>query len=388
MASAPPRRPAPRAAAAAPAARRPAAAPTRSSGYSGEEGRRRAEAVEAQNAAAREMRANSAGMPRRFFCPIGTTREVVVVDEAPNFFRFEHNIKGRSGRYDEFTSCIAEDANCPVCAANPDKLPYFAMYLTVIDLTPFTTREGVEVPWSKKLLVAKPMQAKKLNRIFDRQGTLRGAVLEMTRDGEKEAAIGDPTFVEFFDEDMLAQYVDSYETQDKKIVDVIGGEVFDYEALFPAQTEEMLSALVGGGGPATRASHERNIGTRASRGGDDWQDPPPASRSRPPARGAAPAPSRPAARPAPRRPAAEEPAYDDRDETLDVEGQEDPAPPARTARPAPRAAAAPARPAARPAPRAAAREPEPEYDAPADEAPQRSAPANLAQRRAALRGGR
>lgn len=345
--------PAPRGASRAPTAS------TQSSGYRGAEGRRRAE-EEAQLAEERKAaRAASGGSPFRFYCPVGETRELVIVDDEPDFFRHEHAMKGPSGKWDLFTSCIAEHDNCPVCLASQDKPPYFAMYLTVIDLTPYVNRDNVEVPWSKKLLVVKPMQQKKITRYWERHKTLRGMVLSMSRDGEKEASIGgDIEFIEFMSEDDLETYVTEYTDKEGKHHEVIGSEPFDYEALFPEETADMLAAKVGGH-VNDRNSHDRNIG-RTSR--NDW-----GSRSEP-ARRAAPARGR----------------ADHPDDGAD-EGADDQAPP-RSARPASRAApsssrAAPAasraapRPAARPASRA-----EPEYDEMPEDAPE-----DVPQRRAAPR---
>ncbi len=393
------RRPAP-ARTAAPATRRTPVAAGVSSGYRGEEGRRRMQEEQERAEARREANASMSGAPFRFFCPVGETREVIVVDDAPDFFRHEHNMKDSHGKWSVFTSCIADHANCPVCMGNPDKQPYFAMYLTIIDLTPYTNRDGVEVPWSKKLMVVKSNQQKKIMRLYERHGTLRGMILSMTRDGEKDAAIGnDIEFVEFIDEDTLATYVNSYVNKDNKPIEVIGSEPFDYEELFPPQTEEMLAALVGGT-VNNYDSHSRNIGRGSSRGGsssgDGWQDRAPART----ARAAAPA------RGAPRR-GAQEPEDEAEDDAPPARPAARPAP--RTAAPPPRAAAtraAPARrgapepeeeaedeaPPARPAHGAPSRraEPEPEYEDPpqrvARAAPRAAPEPSLAQRRQQLRG--
>lgn len=373
-----PRRPVAAAAAAVsrPAVRGRAPVPTATSGYHGEEGRRRMLEEQERQEARKEAQASMSGMPFRFFCPVGETREVIVVDDAPNFFRHEHNLKDSSGRWSIFTSCIEDRANCPVCASNPDKQAYFAMYLTVIDLTPYVNKDNIEVPWSKKLMVVKSTQQKKIMRLYERTGNLRGMILSMTRDGDKDAAIGnDIEFAgEVLDEDALAEYVNVYMNKENKEITIDGSVVFDYDALFPEQTEEMLASIVGGH-VNNRESHDRNIGRTSARrpgtSGDDWQGAAPArGAARPAARQAAPA--RPAARPAPvrgRAPVEEaEP-----EEVYEEEAEAAPARPA--ARPAPRQAAAPARPSAvrgRPAPA----EPEDE--------PQRPA-TSLADRRRALR---
>lgn len=338
--------------------------------------------------ARREAQQAMSGAPFRFFCPVGAEREIVIVDEMPDFFRHEHNLKDGQGKWRIFTSCIAENANCPICMSNPDKGAYFAMYLTIIDLTPYVNSENIEVPWSKKLLVVKPQQQKKIMRMYERLGSLRGVVLRMVRDGDKDASIGnDIEQVDTLDEDQLAEYYNEYTDRKNQVVQVFGSEVFDYDAIFPAQSEEQLAAIVGGH-VNNYDSHARNAGVgsraparpgarpapRQASSGDGW-----GGAAERPAPGA-----RPGARPAPRR--AEPPPQDDApaDEYADGAAddmvyEEPAAPPARPAprrpgAPAPRGAPpeAPQRPAARPAPRQAA---------PA--APQQS----LAARRASLRGG-
>lgn len=366
-------------------ASRPAAR-TGSSGYRGAEGMQRMEQEQIASEARREAQQTMSGMPFRFFVPPGETRDIVIVDDAPDFFRHEHNLKDGHGKWKIFTPCINEHANCPVCASSPEKSAYFAMYLTIIDLTPYINNDNIEVPWSKKLLVVKPSQQKKIMRLLEAQGSLRGMVLSMTRDGEKDAAIGnDIQFLgEVMDEDQLAQYVNEYENKDRKVITVVGSEVFDYDELFPEMTEEMLEALLGtGGSTTTRNSHDRAIGRSAApaaRGrssGDDWQN------RAPPARRAA----------APAAPARRARTIDPED-VPDAGQEEEQEAPQRAARPAARPAPTAARPAARPAPRARLQEPDPEQEE--EEAPQRAAPVrrgvapvqapSMADKRRALRG--
>lgn len=380
--------------AAAPARRAAApsrnAAPRGSSGYRGAAGLAMMAEEEKRAEARKEAQAQMSGAPFRFYCPVGETREVVVIDEAPDFFRYEHNLKNRAtNKWDIFTACINDHANCPVCQG-AERPPYFGMFLTIIDLTPYVNRDGIEVPWSKKLLVVKPQQQKKIMRIYQREGTLRGVVLAMTRDGEKDASIGnDIEVVEIMDEDALAEYVDEYTDKKNVVHEVIGNEVFDYDELFPEPTEESLRAIAGGSPePGSRESDRR-----ATRGGDDWNQDggrapvrrrPPAEAPEPAARG----PVRRGAAPAGRRPAVvddQQDGYDDPDQQGDDADAPDADPPARgpvrrAAPPARQAAptrAAPTR--AAPARRAPATEPE------QDDAPQRGAATSLAQRRQQLR---
>lgn len=385
-------RPAPRGAATAAGSARPARA-----SYRGAAGLAKMDDEQARQEADREARKALGFSPFRFWTPTGETRQIIIIDEAPDFFRYEHALKDRkTNRYDNFLPCINETANCPVCSVS-EKPATFIMYLTVIDLTPYINKDDIEVPWSKKLLAVKPMQQKKIARLFEREGTLRGMILDMTRDSDKDASIGgDIEFVGWAEEPELYEYYDSYEDKDKKLVEIIGNEVFNYEEIMPDLTEKQLATIAGvqEDGVGSRRGDDRALGrgetrtrdrdapVRSARRGDAADDQaPPARGQRPTREEAAPAPRRGAT--AGRRPApepepddqqyADDPQYDDTPQE-----QEAPAPrrgaaarrpapepePAQTRRPAPRGSRAPAEePPSRPAPRGSR--------APAEDAPQR-----------------
>lgn len=363
------------------AAPAPAAATRRgpvTTSYRGEEGRRRAEEEERLAAARREMAKSNANMPFRFFCRPGESRQVVIVDEAPDFYRHEHNAKdARTGKWSLYFPCLKEAANCAGCKTL-DRPSYYAMYLTIIDLEPYTNRDGEEIPWSKKLLVVKLQQQKKFTRLLERHGTLRGMVIQLTRDTEKDASIGnDIEFVEFMEEAELGEYVTSYEYEDsqgnKKVKDIVGYEPFDYDELFPPMTEQQLRAIVGGSAePGSEEHDDRAIGRRRGRGASEFDDDAPPARTRP-ARRAAEVEEEPADPPQrTRRRVVEEPAEE--------EVVEETAPTTRLAR-RPAAAPAPARAVARRAAR-----PDPEAEEEPVEEPARPA-SSLAERRRLLRRG-
>lgn len=436
------RRPAPAAAPsrAAPAAARPAAAPARTAArtrpagrpafYRGEEAYRKVDEEAAKAKARAEARKNQTNMPFRFRVPVNETRQVVVLDDAPDFFQYEHTLKGPDGYWNLHTGCIKESDVCPVCESVGKESTY-CMYLTVLDLTPFETRNGEEVPFSRKLFVVKNQQQKKIMRMYQREGTLRGAVLDCTRDGDKEPQIGnDIELNSWMEEADLATYQREWTDRERKRHVEDCSVPFDYEALFEEPTAEKLRAVVGGRPtPGSRESNRAALRPQTRRDRDDWEQPDAQGEyaegaeepARPaPARRSAPVPRtavRPAAAPArtvARRPAppveeeaVEDEGYVEGEEVVEgedyVEGAEvDPgeeaaeeAPPVRrgppvTRRPAPAPAAAPvrrgppvaSRPVARPA--APVRRPapaaEPEYE---DEQP--PVPRRVAVRRSVQR---
>lgn len=331
-------------------------------------------------------RRDQAGIPFRYWLEPGDSEQIVIVDDEPSFVRHEHNLRNpQSGKWDMFTSCIAEHANCPVCRV-AERPAYFAMYFTIIDLKPYETRDREQVDWSKKLLVVKPTQQKKLIRLFERHGTMRGMILQMTRDSEKDAAIGnDIEFVDFMEEDELLTYERDYVDSQNKTQVIVGHEPVDYETVFPEQTEEQLRAIAGGKpDPGSRADDARGSRRPARGGGDGWDDDS-RTATRRPARGRSEPDDdqdgqderprgRTAARPAParqtptRRARQAEPEDNDQD-------PDDGAPPPRSAAPSQRRA-----PARRPAA-------EPEQAEETDVPDSGRRPVSMASRRAALRRG-
>ncbi len=405
-----PRRTAP-APAAAPARRgstRPSAAPEPiKSSYRGAAAMRQMQEEQVKNEAQKAAREASYGAPQRYWTPIGATQQIVVVDEMPDFTRHEHALQNRkTKKWDNYVPCIDEHANCPACAVS-ERPAYFALYLTIISLTGYENKDGDWVEFSKKLLVVKPSQQKKIMRLYETHKSLRGMILNMTRDTDKDATIGnDIEFVEFMDEEELLTYETEYIDKDNKVHPIIAHEVFDYESFMPDMTDKQLRALVGGRPDA--GSREANSGALD----DNWSEPAARGGARTATRRGAAPQEEAAPEPAPRRGARSAPAAAPapaRRRAADVEQEDEqqeeeaaaPAPARRAARGAP--APAPveevdentdpdtglpwedeAPPEEAPPPRRAAPR---GRTAPAaqDDAPQRPAAASVASRRASLR---
>lgn len=348
--------------------------------YRGAAGLKRMEQELARKEAEREMRKNTPREPFRFFCTSGEEREIIIVDDEPDFFRNEHQLKDRTtGRYSKFVPCIDEAANCPVCAAPEAKQPYFAMYLTVIDLTPYTNRDGEEIEWSKKLLVVKASQQKKFSRLFAKHGTLRGLNLLMTRTGDKSAAIGDDIEdLGFYEEDELEEFVTEYTDREGNVQEIIGHEPYDYEEIFPDMTERQLAAIAGvdSGTVGNRRNDDESIGRSRpgrsrNRAEEDEEEPAPRRSSRRASR------DEEEEEEAPRRARGRRAAQEDEEE-------EAPAP-----RRSSRRAAAVEEEEDEPAPRRGrGRAEEEEEEAEDEPAPRRTASTSAASRRAAIRGAR
>lgn len=89
--------------------------------------------------------------------------------------------------------CTAHEEPCPICAngENPD----LVAGLTVIDHTPFTIKSGPNagktVQQSKKLFIAKRTTFAALQKLASKKGGLVGTSWDVSRNGEKSAAVGD-----------------------------------------------------------------------------------------------------------------------------------------------------------------------------------------------------
>lgn len=356
-----------------------------------------------------EQRKTAGGQPFRFYVPVGETRRVIVTDDKPDFFMYEHALKDADGKWGRlFTGCVKTFDNCPVCES-AGKESYYAMFLSVIDLTPFTLRDGTEVEFSRKLLVVKPAQQKKFLRFFQKEGTIRGAMFDMTRDGDKDSSIGnDIEFVEFVDEDELATYTRSWKDKDGKKHTENCDEPYVYEELFEEPTTEKLRAVVGGEpAPGSRRQAEREVGSSRGRAApargrgrdadeedtrgaghttrgkrapardaDDWEDPDDSApfdadeEEKPTRTRGRPTTTKPAAKAAPARRGRAEP-----EEEEEEEEEEDVKPTRRTPLPRGAAAKTPAREAAREEakPSRTRARPEPEEEEEEDDKPTRAA---------------
>jgi len=225
-----------------------------------------------QQAIRKDEAKKKAGQPLRFFMKPGETKEIVILDEKPDFFMYEHTIKDpRTGKWGLNLPCIKEYDNCPVCEQVKESI--YTMFLSVLDLTGFEDRKGNWHDFSRKLLCVKPSQQKKYIRRFHKDGTLRGAIFEVTRDGDMDANIGnDIEFIEFMDEDeLINDYISEWTDRDNKHHVENHGEVIDYESLFEEPTPESLRAIVGGEAPAGsggRRKQEEDL----DKSEDGWED--------------------------------------------------------------------------------------------------------------------
>lgn len=244
--------------------------------HRGAEGMARVDEEIAKSKARAEARKEQAGKPYRFRVPDGESRECVILDDKPDFFMYEHCTKGPDGFYNVFTSCVKETENCGMCEST-GKESYYAMFLSVLDLTPYTNRKQETVEFSRKLFVVKNQQQKKFMRWYQKEGSLRGLIIECSRDGDKQPAIGnDIEIVGNMDDKQLAEYVREWKDQKGKTHTEQCGEPYDYEALFAEPNADDIRQRAGTSPtPGSRAAVERELNgaRRSAKDTDEWEDP-------------------------------------------------------------------------------------------------------------------
>lgn len=211
---------------------------------------------------------------RRFWMPPGSERTVIVLDDEPWAFRHEHALmNAESGRRDFYVPCIFEKDDCPACHVD-DKEGAYVMYLTVLDLEPYTIKNGKNrgktVEFSRRLFVVKSRQQNTFTRKYDAKGSLRGFKLKLYRDGDKDSVIGNEIeFVGRISEEKLARYKSTYKDRKGKTVTEDLSEVLDYDKMFPAMDREALAALVGHNAPVPGSDAEANSSDDDVDGWDD-----------------------------------------------------------------------------------------------------------------------
>lgn len=99
----------------------------------------------------------------------------------------EHALK-IGNDYNNFFPCTADEEPCPLCAGNAKKS--FVAVFTVIDHSKWVDKEGNQRQNEKRLFVAKMDTIKYLRKQAIKRGGLTGCRFEVSRTGDKSAAVG------------------------------------------------------------------------------------------------------------------------------------------------------------------------------------------------------
>lgn len=125
-----------------------------------------------------------------FYLKPGEKKSLLFLDDA-QIAVWESKIRV-NGNWQRFTADTSNSEDPLVLAAASKKI-YLSMveYYTVLDLTPYTGKDGKERKYSKRALaVPKTMQEMISRRRGEVGGNLTGCVFTVVRDGEKSAACG------------------------------------------------------------------------------------------------------------------------------------------------------------------------------------------------------
>lgn len=140
--------------------------------------------------------------PQSFWIRPEETQRVLFLDDEPSVF-WEHGYKW-NGKYGNFTPCLEKNGladSCPLCENVKNNYASLVGLFTVITLTEVVAKrkDGSKASYcfQRKIFRAKmgskekPGVLKKIERLKQKHGRLRGLVIECFRNGSKTESVGD-----------------------------------------------------------------------------------------------------------------------------------------------------------------------------------------------------
>ena len=140
--------------------------------------------------------------PQGFWIQPEETQRVLFLDDEPSVF-WEHGYKW-NGKFGNFTPCLAKNGladSCPLCENVDQNYSYLVGLHSIVTLTEVVVKKQGKADahfcFQRKVFRAKmgskdkPGILKKLERIKQKQGRLRGIVVECYRSGRKTESVGD-----------------------------------------------------------------------------------------------------------------------------------------------------------------------------------------------------
>lgn len=213
-----------------------------------------------QAEAAREARRQRAGMEYRFRLPSGADSVITFldgqIDEKTGIldipYTNEHRIKV-DNHYEDVV-CIEDQEPCPLCQEGAPRS--FVGLLTVIEHRPYTyEKDGktIKKEWARRYMPCKNETLKQLTKLAQkRENGLQFSTYEVSRSGDKKAAVGD-----------IFEYSQTHEEED--IIDEFGDEAqpLDPSENLTIYTAKEMAAL-GIGKKVTTFGKKTGIGKKGS----------------------------------------------------------------------------------------------------------------------------
>lgn len=144
--------------------------------------------------------------PSRIWLKPDTHRKVMFLTDRPDCF-WEHCV-GLGGKFaGNWYTCLGDAGpeSCPLCMYG-DR-PYYVGMFSVVDLEPWTDKNGTERKNVKKILAAKKEQLKVFRSKLEARGSLAGCIYSFFRPSDRAANIGtDFEFLEKIGPEALLDY--------------------------------------------------------------------------------------------------------------------------------------------------------------------------------------
>jgi len=219
---------------------------------------------------------------RRVWIPPTQTNRLLFLEDDPTTL-WEHNYKWGNRKWRNWEPCVTRNKlgpECPICDAWDDRYPYFAGLLTVINMTAwFTKKTKVEVNFQREIFAPKlggdkkPGVLKKVRKMCEKQGRLRGYVYDVERPGEKTESCGsefelveviEPGDIKTYAMDQLNAYAKRLNenvekdkrTTTEKLWERNPWEPFDFSEVINPLPIEKLKEMFSKGGGATAAGED------------------------------------------------------------------------------------------------------------------------------------
>jgi len=182
---------------------------------------------------------------------------------------WEHQFQ-YNGKWTNWEPCVIRNKfgpSCPVCDAYDDSYPSYVGLHTVINMTPwFTKKAQQEVNFNREIFAAKlggdkkPGVLKKLKKLKEKHGRLRGLIFDVERPGEKTESCGsefdlvesiDPSEIRAYSMKELEAYVSRLnenapkdkETTVEKVWERNPWESYDFEEVIKPRSIDELRGM-------------------------------------------------------------------------------------------------------------------------------------------------